>query len=312
MTFTRRQAGIWTRCSKAGLEVRAQVMDALFRRMANDPSLFLLTADMGINLVEPFAETYPDRFLNVGIAEQNLVGVGSGLANLGFRPFLYTISNFAVTRCLEQIRNDIVLHAYPITLLGTSTGYDNAPLGPTHHILDDWGTLRSIPGIDIYCPSSTANAGWIFERVLRNERPAYVRIPKGSPSEPSSTGPQVLLPGVTSEILLLTYGSLVKGCIEVQENDDRVSVMVFNQLSPLDHKELAGVFSSYDLLVVVEDQFPENGLYSSVCRIVAEHQLRGQVRSHSPVDYTFEVGTSREYYDQKNLCDSDGISRRLT
>jgi deoxyxylulose-5-phosphate synthase len=122
----------------------------------------------------------------------------------------------------------------------------------------------------------------------------------------------VLLPGVTSEILLLTYGSLVEGCIEVQENDDRVSVMVFNQLSPLDSKELAEVFSSYELLVVVEDQFAENGLYSSVCRIVAEHQLRGRVRSHSPVDYTLEVGTTREYYAKKDFCDSDGISRLLT
>jgi transketolase len=159
--------------------MRGQIIDAIFQRMATNPDIFFLTADMGINLVEKFAEKYPNRFLNVGIAEQNLVGVSAGLANLGFRPFAYTISNFAVHRCFEQIRNDIGIHDYPLVLLGTSTGYDNAPLGPTHHIIDDWGAIKSIPKIDIYCPSSVTYAAFLVDYLLLAERPAYVRIPKG-------------------------------------------------------------------------------------------------------------------------------------
>ena len=130
--------------------MRAQIIESIFQRMVQDPDVFFLTADMGINLVEKFEEKYPARFLNVGIAEQNLVGVSAGLVNLGYRPFAYTISNFVIHRCFEQIRNEIGIHDYPVTLLGTSTGYDNAPLGPTHHIIDEWGVLKSIPEIDIY------------------------------------------------------------------------------------------------------------------------------------------------------------------
>ena len=158
--------------------MRAQIINTLFDRMATNPDIFFLTADMGINLVERFAEKYPDRFLNVGIAEQNLVGVSAGLVNIGFRPFAYTISNFAVHRCFEQIRNEIGIHDYPVILLGTSTGYDNASLGPTHHMLDDWGSIKAIPEIDIYCPSSVAYAGILADHLIDIGRPAYVRIPK--------------------------------------------------------------------------------------------------------------------------------------
>src|SRR3954470_1155220 len=93
-----------------GPSMRGQILDAVFNRMATDPDVFFVTGDMGINLVEKFEEAYPERYANVGIAEQNMVGVSAGLANLGYRPFAYTISNFAVHRCFEQIRNDIGLH----------------------------------------------------------------------------------------------------------------------------------------------------------------------------------------------------------
>ena len=175
--------------------MRGQIIDAMFDRMARNPDIFFLTADMGINLVEKFEEKYPERFLNVGIAEQNLVGVSAGLANLGFRPFAYTISNFAVHRCFEQIRNDIGIHDYPVVMLGTSAGFDNAPLGPTHHIIDDWGAIKTIPEIDIYCPSSVTYAGSLVDHLLAAGRPAYVRIPKGAHKTPDSTEHFVLLPG---------------------------------------------------------------------------------------------------------------------
>eukprot|EP01034_Spumella_vulgaris_P011843 gene11843-15069_t len=85
--------------------------------MKTDERLFFLTGDMGINLVEPIEEAFPKRFLNVGIAEQNLIGVAAGLCNLGFLPVVYTISNFLIHRCLEQIRDDIVLHENKVILL---------------------------------------------------------------------------------------------------------------------------------------------------------------------------------------------------
>lgn len=287
--------------------MRSQIIDSVFAQMHTNPDIFFLTADMGINLVEKFEETYPDRYANVGIAEQNLIGVSAGLANLGFRPFTYTISNFAIHRCFEQIRNDIGIHNYPITLLGTSTGYDNAPLGPTHHIVDEWGTLKSIPGIDIYCPSSVTYAAKLVERILEAGRPAYVRIPKGAHKEPASADHMVKLAGEADDVLLVSYGTPAQACMEARSRDPRLSVLVVNRLRPLDEQELSAALEPHRRIFVVEDHFPQSGLYGSLCEFVARNPIRGRIESLAPRDYTFDVGTSPDYFFRKYGIDVSGI-----
>lgn len=287
--------------------MRSQIIDSVFAQMHTNPDIFFLTADMGINLVEKFEETYPDRYANVGIAEQNAIGVSAGLANLGYRPFAYTISNFAIHRCFEQIRNDIGIHNYPITLLGTSTGYDNAPLGPTHHVVDEWGTLKSIPGIDIYCPSSVSYAAQLVERILEAGRPAYVRIPKGAHKEPASTDHMVKLAGEADDVLLVSYGTPAQACMEARRRDPRLSVLVVNRLRPLDEHELFAALEPHRRIFVVEDHFPQSGLYGSLCEFVVRNPVRGRVASLAPRDYTFEVGTSPDYFFKKYGIDVPGI-----
>ncbi|HEY3798094.1 MAG TPA: transketolase C-terminal domain-containing protein [Caulobacteraceae bacterium] len=291
--------------------MRGQIIDAIYERMAANPDIFFVTADMGINLIEKFEETYPDRFANVGIAEQNMVGVSAGLANLGYRPFAYTISNFAIHRCFEQIRNEIGIHGYPITLLGTSTGYDNAPLGPTHHIIDEWGALKGIPGIDIYCPSSVIYAGALIDKILSAGRPAYVRIPKGEFKTPDSTDDFVKLPGASSDVLLVSYGTPAQTCLQAQEKDPRLSVLVVNKLRPLDDEAIAAALAPHDQIYVVEDHFPSSGLYGSLCEVIAGHPIKGRLRSLAPRDYTLDVGTSPAFFHQKYGIDLAGLTRAM-
>lgn len=265
--------------------MRQQIIDSIFDRMAIDPDIFFLTADMGINLVEKIQEKFPDRFLNVGIAEQNLIGAAAGLANLGFRPFVYTISNFVVHRCFEQIRNDICLHKYPITLLGTSTGYDNAILGPTHHVVDDWGALKALPGIDIYCPSSVAYAEGLIARIIDINQPAYVRIPKGEFTNFTSVGHSVYIPGSNDEVVLVSYGAPSQICIEVHSDHRHISVLIINRLHPLP-SNLKRLLAPHSRIVVVEDHFPGSGLYGSLCQLIP----CGNLSSLAPADYSLEIG----------------------
>lgn len=279
--------------------MRAQILDALFRRMADNSDIFFLTADMGINLVEKFEETYPDRFVNVGIAEQNLIGVSVGLANLGYRPFAYTISNFAIHRCFEQIRNDIAINGYPVTLLGTSTGYDNAPLGPTHHVIDDWGALKAIPEIDIYCPSSTTYAASLTDRVIEVGRPAYIRIPKGDFKTPASDDHIVKFAGSKDDVLLVSYGTPAQTCLEVRNRDARLSVLVINRLRPLDGRLLIEALAPHSRIYVVEDHFPSSGLFGSLSEFVAQYPIRGRLFSLAPLNYTLEVGASPDFFHRK-------------
>jgi len=287
--------------------MRAQIIDGIFDRMKTDKDVFFITADMGINLVERFEETYPDRFLNVGIAEQNMVGIAAGLANTGYKVFAYTISNFAIHRCFEQIRNDVGLHRYPVFLLGTSTGYDNAPLGPTHHIVDDWGALKTFPEIDIYCPSAKPFAGTLVNRLIEAGRPAYVRIPKGNFTYPEVTDDVVVIEGAKRETLLVSYGGPAHECLKAQKDRPDLSVVIANCLKPLDDGKLLPLLKQYKRIVVVEDHFPSSGLYGSLCELIASNGIATKIISLAPRDYAFDVGTSPEYFYRLQGLDAAGI-----
>ena len=288
--------------------MRQRIFNNLYERMAERDDIFLLTADMGINLVEPFGTAYPSRFRNVGIAEQNLIGIGAGLCNAGFRPFLYTISNFLIHRCFEQIRNDIVMHGHPAILLGTSTGYDNAPLGPTHHIIDDWGALSALPGIDIYCPSGAAYADAVVDKVLGENRPAYVRIPKGAPEIPGGHKDTVLVEGASPRVLIVTYGGLVSSCLEIQKQASDVSVLILNRLRPLDERTILDAVRGHENTISVEDHFPDSGLYSALCRLFVGRDVRRPLVGLGPrPEYNLHVGSSPVYYHRTYGFDTTGL-----
>jgi transketolase len=291
--------------------MRGHIMDALFERMKTDKKLFFLTADVGINLVERFAEAYPERFLNVGIAEQNLIGVSAGLFNAGYRPVAYTISNFLIHRCFEQLRDDIAAHRYPITLLGSTAGFDNVALGYTHHIIDDWGAVAGIPGFDIYCPWSVDFSATLIDRIMDAGNPAYVRIPKGSPKELAGDATIVYLPAQRPRTLLATYGSITANCLEVAAKHDDVSALVFNRLRPIEWAAIEEAMTAHGEVIVVEDHFPDQGLYGTLCRLLMEHGVYPRVRSLAPRDYTFTIGTSNRFFEKQFGIDPDSIEAAL-
>jgi len=292
--------------------MRGRIFDKLFERMGKDPTVFFLAADMGINLIEKIQQAYPDRFCNVGIAEQNLIGVGAGLCNVGYRPVLYTISNFLIQRCLEQIRNDLVMHEYPAILLGTSTGFDNAPLGPTHYVIDDWGTLSAIPDIDIYCPSGVDYADALLDRLLESPRPAYVRVPKGQPQIPGGGADAFVVEGKRKNVLLVSYGTPVQDCLAVQKTRDDVSVLILNCLRPLDQPTVLAALRDHDRVITVEDHRTDSGLYGTLCRVCVENRLDIDLKGLGVrPGYPLDVGASSAYLHKVCGIDAVGIQRAI-
>jgi transketolase len=291
--------------------MRNNIIASLILEMEKDDKIIFLTADMGINLVEQIQNKFPKRYANVGIAEQNMIGIAAGLANLGYKPFVYTISNFLIHRCFEQIRNDIILHKYPITLIGTSTGFDNAPLGPTHHIIDDWACLRSFPGIDIYCPGTVSYADKLISKILANKKPAYIRIPKGDFKNPESIADFVLVKGKSNNTLLVSYGSPAQECLKVMNENQSVSVLLFNKLTPIDEINITQIIEQYENIYIIEDQFSINGLYSLICCLCIKNKIYKHLQSIAPNDYVFEVGTTNEYFHKKFKFSSDEIIKLL-
>jgi transketolase len=265
--------------------MRNVFLDKLYDQMEIDESIFFLTADMGINLVEKFEDKFPKRFLNVGIAEQNLIGVASGLAESGMRPYVYTISNFLIHRCFEQIRNDIVLHNLPVVLIGTSTGYDNGPLGPTHHMLEDWGVISNLPRIKIYTPKNKLSAENIFLKTTQDFSPTYVRIPKGDGLEDS----ELKINLSNTENVVISYGSASKFGLQYAQNNG-MRIILLEELGKESFQFLDQHISQYRQVTVVEDHFASTGMYSFVCQWANSRSLQLEVVSVSPSDYMMSVG----------------------
>lgn len=286
--------------------MRNIIINSIYGLMKKNKKIFFLTADMGINLVEKFQKEYPNRYLNVGISEQNLIGVAAGLCKIGYRPFLYTISNFIIHRCFEQIRNDIVLHNLPITLIGTSTGFDNASLGPTHHVIDDWGPLKSFPGIDIYCPSSKKYSQNIIKKILLNNRPSYIRIPKGSFDKIKTNKDYHYLKRSPKKIILVSYGYGAEICFEFFKNKN-ISSLIINKLHPIKKNLIKKILTKYKKIIIFEDQLKGNNLYNSIAEIMINQNKNTNLLGLAPKYYEVKNGVNKEYYLKKHKIDRKSI-----
>jgi transketolase len=281
--------------------MRSEFFRLLKEEMRRDESIFFIAADMGLGLIESIQQEFSDRFLNIGISEQNTIGIAAGLCNTGFRPFCYTISNFITERCFEQIRNDVCFHKYPVTIVGTSTGFDNGLLGPTHQIIDDIGCMKILPEMNIYSPASVDSIIYVFQDIITNRKPAYVRIGKASYKI------QAKEPGVNfmiskndaSDILVITHGAVLENCVKAAALKDNFSIFCMNKIKPLDKPKLKELFKQYTKIVVVEDHFVTSGLYNSICQAAVEMKLTNSLYSiGTPEVYEEVVGNADFFADR--------------
>ena len=143
-----------------------------------DKNIFILVGDLGFSVVEPFVEKYPDRFLNCGVAEQNMTGIAAGLALEGYKVFTYSIANFNTLRCLEQIRNDICYHNLDVTVVSVGGGLSYGSLGYSHHAIQDIAIMGSMPNISLLLPGDPIETKWCMEYAYKNKNPKYLRLDK--------------------------------------------------------------------------------------------------------------------------------------
>lgn len=161
--------------------MRKAFIDGLCELASRDERICLLTADLGYLALEPFQERFPGRYLNVGVAEQNMIGVATGMAEAGLLPFAYSISPFAALRPFEFIRNGPVLHRLPVRIVGMGMGFEYGHAGPTHYGVEDVGALRTLPGLQIVIPAdgaqtatalrATAGSGAIYYSLGKDDKP---------------------------------------------------------------------------------------------------------------------------------------------
>jgi len=173
MTIDNRNSRIYSRLGQRGAIFGMAVNDAA----ANDERFMLLTADLAtLSGMDRYIKTYPNQFLNAGIAEQNMVGMAAGLAAEGFHPIVTTYATFLTMRACEQIRHYMGYMHQPIIAIGSGAGLSQGFAGNTHYTIEDLSMMRAIPGLTIYSPADAGAAVKIFEMALSKQEPTYIRL----------------------------------------------------------------------------------------------------------------------------------------
>lgn len=158
--------------------MRTSFINQLLDEAKTNKKIFLVIGDLGYHVVEPFMEAIPERFLNAGIAEQNMAGVAAGLAMTGYNVYIYSIGNFPTLRCLEQIRNDIAYHKANVKIVSVGAGYAYGSLGATHQPTEEIGALRAIPNMIVATPGDPVEARAIAKFSATYDGPMYIRLGK--------------------------------------------------------------------------------------------------------------------------------------
>jgi len=158
--------------------MRNAFIDELVLAAEINPKIALVVGDLGYKVVEPFAEKFPNRFFNSGIAEQNMMGLSAGLASEGYHVFVYSIANFPTFRCAEQIRNDVDYHKLPVTVVSVGGGLSYGNLGYSHHAIQDYALIRTMPNMLIASPGDPFEVRACMRFLIQNPQPSYLRLGK--------------------------------------------------------------------------------------------------------------------------------------
>ncbi len=183
--------------------MRNAFMSELVALAAINKNIVLMVGDLGYSVVEPFRDQFPDRFINAGVAEQNMMGMAAGLASEGCHVFVYSIANFPTFRCAEQIRNDVDYHQLPVTVVSVGGGLAYGNLGYSHHAVQDYALMRVMPNMLIGAPGDPLEVSSCLRYLVNNPQPSYLRLGKAG-EKSVNLGHQLLelAPGMWNKISL--------------------------------------------------------------------------------------------------------------
>ena len=158
--------------------MRNAFIDELVSFATTNDRVALIVGDLGYSVIEPFADRFPERFINAGVAEQNMMGLAAGMASEGYQVFVYSIANFPTFRCAEQIRNDVDYHKLPVTVVSVGGGLAYGNMGYSHHAVQDYGLMRMFPNMLIAAPGDPMEVRACMRYLFANPQPSYLRLGK--------------------------------------------------------------------------------------------------------------------------------------
>lgn len=298
---------------------RQAICEVLMEKAKDDKDIVVLCSDSrGSASLAPFADAFPDQFVEIGIAEQNLVSVSAGLAKCGKKPFAASPACFLSTRSYEQAKVDCAYSNTNVTLIGISGGISYGALGMSHHSAQDIAAMSAIPNMRVYLPSDRFQTRCLIEALLQDEKPAYIRVGRNPVEDIYEEGKvpftmdkaTVLKEG--SDVAIIACGEMVKPSLEaagiLEEKGIHATVLDMYCVKPLDTEAIIKAAANAKAVVTVEEHAPFGGLGSMVSQVVGANCPKKVINMALP-DAPVITGTSKEVFDHYGL-NAEGIAKK--
>ena len=298
---------------------RQAICEVLMEKAETDKDIVVLCSDSrGSASLAPFAAKYPEQFVEVGIAEQDLVSISAGLAKCGKKPFAASPACFLSTRSYEQAKIDCAYSDTNVTLVGISGGVSYGALGMSHHSAQDIAAMSAIPNMRVYLPSDRFQTAKLIEALLQDTRPAYLRVGRNAVEDIYSEDnvpfvmdkATVLAEG--TDVLLVACGEMVRPALDavalLKEQGISAGLLDMYCVKPLDKEAIVDAAGKVKAVISVEEHAPFGGLGSMVSQVVGSACPRRVINMALP-DAPVISGTSREVFDYYGL-NAEGIAAK--
>jgi len=275
--------------------MRDVFLSELTKLAENDPNIILITGDLGFGVLEEFEKKFPNQFLNVGVAEQNMTMVAAGMAMQGKKVYTYSIANFPTLRCLEQIRNDVCYHDLDVTIVSIGGGFSYGQLGMSHHATEDLSILRALPNINIAVPATLEDVRQLTNELYNINKPSYLRLDKSYAKLDTQASDFSL--GKASKVregdsvTLISVGGILEEVIKAADGleKDNINCRILNMhtIKPIDTKSIQDAVEDTDGIITIE----ENNIIGGLGGAVSEFCLE----SRNFPDFFCRLGLNDEY-----------------
>lgn len=299
---------------------RKAICDVLLKEAETDKDIVVLCSDSrGSASLAPFAEAYPEQFVEMGIAEQDLVSVSAGLAHCGKKAFAASPACFLSTRSYEQCKIDVAYSNTNVKLIGISGGISYGALGMSHHSAQDIAAMSAIPNMRVYLPSDRFQTAKLIEALLKDEKPAYIRVGRNPVEDIYTEGncpfemdkATVLAEGTDAAII--ACGEMVRPAYEaaklLEKDGIHATVLDMYCVKPLDKEAIVKAASNAKVVVTAEEHAPFGGLGSMVSQVVGAECPRKVLNIALP-DAPVVSGTSQEVFDYYGM-NAEGIAKTV-
>ena len=294
--------------------MRMVFAETLTELAKNDERICLITPDMGYGILDKFQQTFPDRYFNLGITEQNCMSVAAGMALAGMKPYVYSIIPFVVHRCIEQIRVDVSYMNTDVKIIGVGSGFEYGAAGATHHGTEDVSMLRPLPNIDIYAPGDNYEMVEIAKLTAQNNHPTYIRI--GRHNHPNMNSWEIKLGKASiiekgEDIALIATGNMLPIAYdfgqELKKEGKKPTIISMHTIKPIDKDCILDLVNKGYKIYTFEEHTIIGGLGSAVAEVIAESGKAAEFKRIGINDEYSHVVGSANYIREHFKLDLKGV-----